>query len=735
MPAKTTSHTAIEAINILLDSTYDERTDIPYRVERNESFLIRLSEGMTLGDLAADGNGVYKNQGHKIDQYEILGGTVMRSKEKANQISKKNEVYLHRRYWTHKGHPDFHRRWFYLSKDDEPLNDLVLVQYLFDRGEHKISVMQHGNSKKKKKFSRTQPSVMHDLQSKLESLPPKQALHNVAQSRGGILRAKNDSELPRNRNQAYYIKKQHRICGPGSKIGHFEKDEMFQVLVAAKNEQKDFVQHMVSHPEPLIICALESQLDGVAQSCTSEMDFSVLSIDPTFNNGPFNVIPTTFRHKMLYKTGTQESPVFLGPVAIAPQKKESTYSLMFSALGEVDEKIKNILAIGTDGEPAIMAAAEVHLKKATFLRCHNHVKQNLKAFTNKEKIPVQPYMKDIFGYRSSDGIFVGGLLSVTNESEFKGTFSSLKLKWEKLNGSTQIIKWVTDRSSMMINHMIAGVLTKCGLGYPPLPFTNNDVEGMNKHIKEQARHKQSGELTFIQNIRQMAKQQEAEFMRALVRESDLYEVRPQFEHMVIEPDEWYGMTESQRRKQSEKIMKMTMEQLYSSSSQSGIFSVHQPSVNDAFEVSPCEFGMAKEHGEATWKKAEDLIKTKMVMEAQITNSSVSNAFCVKSESGPPHYVTIYAQGKVVCPCRQYRAENLCSHAVAAAQESNKLHIYLQWYKTITPNITSVAMHGIDISKAGRKGGKPKRKRTRNTPILEVKQLYMYINLLHTYTYL
>ena len=91
------------------------------------------------------------------------------------------------------------------------------------------------------------------------------------------------------------------------------------------------------------------------------------------------------------------------------------------------------------------------------------------------------------------------------------------------------------------------------------------------------------------------------------------------------------------------------------------------------------------------------------MEAPITNSSVSNTFCMKLESGQAHYVTIHAQSKVIYPCRQCKAENLCSHAVAAAQKCDKLWNYLQRYRTITPNITSVAMYGIDISKAGHKG--------------------------------
>ena len=42
-------------------------------------------------------------------------------------------------------------------------------------------------------------------------------------------------------------------------------------------------------------------------------------------------------------------------------------------------------------------------------------------------------------------------------------------------------------------------------------------------------------------------------MRPPVGESDLYEIHPLFKHICIEPDEWNGMTESQRRRQSEKM--------------------------------------------------------------------------------------------------------------------------------------------------------------------------------------
>ena len=73
----------------------------------------------------------------------------------------------------------------------------------------------------------------------------------------------------------------------------------------------------------------------------------------------------------------------------------------------------------------------------------------------------------------------------------------------------------------------------------------------------------------------------------------------------------------------------------------------------------------------------------MVMESPIKNSSVSNAFCVESELGPPHYITIHAQGKVVYLIKN---ETLRTFALMLLllHKTDKPWNYLQWYQTITP---------------------------------------------------
>ena len=39
----------------------------------------------------------------------------------------------------------------------------AFVQYTFDRHEHSVELKPHGNSKSKKPFSRTKPSVIHRI--------------------------------------------------------------------------------------------------------------------------------------------------------------------------------------------------------------------------------------------------------------------------------------------------------------------------------------------------------------------------------------------------------------------------------------------------------------------------------------------------------------------------------------------------------------------------------------------
>ena len=80
------------------------------------------------------------------------------------------------------------------------------VQYSFDGQEHPIELKPHGNSKQKKPFSRSKPSIFKLLEKKADSQRPLQALREVDNIKGGVMSARSACDLPRDRKQVYNIK-------------------------------------------------------------------------------------------------------------------------------------------------------------------------------------------------------------------------------------------------------------------------------------------------------------------------------------------------------------------------------------------------------------------------------------------------------------------------------------------------------------------------------------------------
>ena len=80
----------------------------------------------------------------------------------------------------------------------------------------------------------------------------------------------------------------------------------------------------------------------------------------------------------------------------------------------------------------------------------------------------------------------------------------------------------------------------------------------------------------------------------------------------------------------------------------------------------------------------------------------------------PHFVSSRRGGQYVCDstCIQWNSAKICSHTIAVAESNGELNL---WYTSsgVGPNITTLGMEGLPKGRAGQKGGRSKRKRTRS----------------------
>ena len=208
--------------------------------------------------------------------------------------------------------------------------------------------------------------------------------------------------------------------------------------------------------------------------CTSDIDFSYLSVDPTFNFGNFSVTPTSYRNLLLKSRKTGKTPVFIGSTFIHHTKQRTTYKQFFDKLISLRPQLHNVLSYGTDGETAVSDALEEAFPLAIHLRCF---RCNLQTFLSAlSTTTTHEYFDEIFG-KQEGNVYQEGLLDAVTDDDFDVRLFSLRDSWarrEKCSADDcKLYDWMVGRSFMMKSCMVASLRTKPGLGNPPfhLNFT------------------------------------------------------------------------------------------------------------------------------------------------------------------------------------------------------------------------------------------------------------------------
>lgn len=149
---------------------------------------------------------------------------------------------------------------------------------------------------------------------------PKKVVAEVSSAIGGVLSASDACSLPRNEQQVTDIRRRQKkeSCSSNS------TDELAVVMQKAYLEDGDkcFITEMKTLREPAIIVALERQLDDLVRFCTFD-EFGILTVDPTFSLGDFDVTITTYTQLILRCRRSSEHPVFIGPVMVYTTRSHS----------------------------------------------------------------------------------------------------------------------------------------------------------------------------------------------------------------------------------------------------------------------------------------------------------------------------------------------------------------------------------------------------------------------------
>lgn len=172
-------------------------------------------------------------------------------------------------------------------------------------------VVPHGNSKSEKPFFPTLPSTSVDIKERCTQSGPKGVVAGVDRSAGGLVGATYPGQLARSEQQVTYYK--HHAVGESSSCNTSGGNDLYCIMLQAQMEDSGnkFVRDVKTYPEPAVVVASEQQLSDIERFCCNPEMFSILTVDPTFSLGDFDVTPTTYRHLMLRSKRTKQPPVML----------------------------------------------------------------------------------------------------------------------------------------------------------------------------------------------------------------------------------------------------------------------------------------------------------------------------------------------------------------------------------------------------------------------------------------
>lgn len=438
---------------------------------------------------------------------------------------------------------------FLTDSNNQPHRYCLVVYYLPEG--FKPQILPHGNSKSTKPFYPTLPSTIQKMKEEsVKGIGPKKIVSNVSASVGGIMSANDSCELPRGEQQASKIKSRMKLSS-----SPISNDEFAVVLHKASMEDKSgqFIREVKCLREPSIVVATERQLNDIVRFCTVPNNFSVLTIDPTFCLGDFDVTVITYRHNLLISRQAKQPPAIIGPVLVHYKKTFSTYLYFASALVGLRREFHNIKCFGTDGEKALVEAFQYACPDSIHLTCSIHCRKNVKA--KLQDLGVSEHSRrlildDIFGKKHGSH-YNEGLVDARSEVMYEKVFESLVKKWKQYNISDQAIKTFTEwfktfKSEVIKKSMLKSVREKAMLGSPPEPFTTNASESVNAMLKRKVDYKRSELPVFLDRLKELIQEQDDEIMRALIGRGK-YMVNPRFKKFQKSEEDWFTkMKESDR---------------------------------------------------------------------------------------------------------------------------------------------------------------------------------------------
>ena len=613
-----------------------------------------------------------------------------------------------------------------IDRDEELLNRCI-VQYHFTGDEHEVLVRPHGNSKRSESYIRTMPSTLKELTEVASEKTPKPAVHSISSHRGDVIGASSAGSLPRNERQVKNIRR--KIKGSSGSL-----DPLHSVMMMCKDTMKDFVRAVTGAPDYMVFLGLDRTLDNLVRFCSdsqSSIQPVVLTFDPTFSLGEFDVTVSTYKHPLIvFREPTEHTarhPSLIGPVLIYQRKQFVNYHYFTSTLVAFRPALRHLHAFGTDGEQALVQACRSQFSNAIHLRCWLHFKDNLRNKLERDlhlsKDVAQEFISDIIGKVSS---LERGLLDAEDEEVFTAQLHSLEEVWNKRESKSTKQKavfydWFLEHHANTVkDSMLYDVRRSAGLGNPPLPYYTNAVESMNSLLKLRTDFKKQELTVFICKLKELVENQFAEVDKAVAGIGD-YAIHEDYKKFCFTSAKWFTLSEDQRQRALKRFQSVQPAQNNATLTENITSSTSFTSKHSQGDEIDRDEHPNREHkdnliavlaipqyiADTIWQRAIDLLQQDSNFALAPGNSG--KAWLVTRSSSTnttkPYFVQNH-KGHYECEtdCIYYKTSKVCAHIVAVAIKNGDLDRFITWHKKQDHqiNTTRLAQSGLPMSCVGKK---------------------------------
>ena len=491
--------------------------------------------------------------------------------------------------------------------------------------------------------------------------------------------------------------------------------------------EQAYIREVGAAPETFVFLANNWQLNDIMRFCTDKDNCSILGVDVTFNIGPFYVTITVYRHTLLRSTQYGVEPAMIGPILLHQGKSYESYFPLPSLMVKYCPKLKELQAIGTDCEKALINAVVSVFQMALHLLCDLHMKDNIdekmREYQLDPSLCVEIRQK-IFGKKIGHSK-VPGMVDCRDETEIDQKINeALSFLYERqvANG---FITYFLAKCELIRRTMAADVRARAGLGNPPELYRQQANESINRVVKRDL----LGKLSLSQcaeHLQNLVQAQQEEVLSAMMNASSEYVLKPEYAAAGCKQIEFYQMNDIQRSKfikQFNNVKPKSRSILPQPSftwDETELPVVSNPVDNvpailgiDDYEVITGKIKHVPK--DVLEKMLEKAARLRQDETAIIRSPSHEIQFFVKSTSTPdsPHLVHVKhgTQKKVqdctiTCDssCQSYAGFKICSHTLAVAAKTGSL---LQFINNASLQTSANLLAITNVGMAAGRGKKPK----------------------------